>query len=100
MVIDPFDQTALLTAVKLNNPSICAYLVSLGRVSDGIANDFLDKTDSQGWTALRYAAWSGYEDIVRVLLEHGASVDLSDSEGRTALGAACFTLNVLAKIIK
>ncbi len=87
-MIDPFDQTALLTAVKLNKPLICEYLVVLGRASAD--QDFLDHTDAQGWTALRYSAWAGNEDIVRVLLEHGASVDLSDSDGRTALRAACF----------
>ena len=31
-----------------------------------------------GWTALRYAAERGFEQIVKILVEHGANVDLQD----------------------
>ena len=31
-----------------------------------------------GWTALHFAASKGFEQVVRVLLEHGSNVDLQD----------------------
>ena len=82
--VDKFNQTALLIAVKLNNFEFVEYLTSF-RLID------LDHCDNNGWTALRYSAWSGNQSIVRNLLEYGASVDLSDNEGRTALRAAVFS---------
>ena len=50
----------------------------------------LDMADSDGWTALRSAAWGGHVAAVRVLLELGVSVDLADTDGRTALRAAAW----------
>ena len=31
-----------------------------------------------GWTALHYAADKGFEQIVKILVEHGSNVDLQD----------------------
>lgn len=53
-MVDSYNQTALLVAVKLNNYELVNYLVSLiSRSSD------LDHCDNSGWTALRYSAWIG-----------------------------------------
>lgn len=38
----------------------------------------------------RAAAWSGHEEIVKLLLAHGANVNKTDLEGRTALIAAAY----------
>lgn len=88
-MVDSYNQNALLLSVKLNNIMMSDYLVSLGK-STG-QTEFLDHCDESGWTPLRYSAWMGNEDIVKILIENGASVDVSDSEGRTALRAACFS---------
>ena len=33
-----------------------------------------------GWTALHNAAWKGFEQIAKILVEHGSNVDLQTSE--------------------
>lgn len=50
-----------------------------------LKNVNINALDQDGRTALMYASFNGYTDIVRFLLEHGADVDLSDYLGRTAL---------------
>ncbi|MCS6924908.1 MAG: ankyrin repeat domain-containing protein, partial [Candidatus Binatia bacterium] len=39
----------------------------------------------RGMTALMYAAWNRHAEIVRLLLRHGARVDMADREGWTAM---------------
>ena len=36
--------------------------------------------NSWGWTPLHYAAWHNKIQVVELLLSHGASVDVKDSE--------------------
>lgn len=50
----------------------------------------LDSVDAENRTALRAAAWSGHEEIVKILLQNGAQVNSTDHEGRTALIAAAY----------
>ncbi|KAG9271039.1 ankyrin repeat domain-containing protein 50-like [Astyanax mexicanus] len=50
----------------------------------------LEHADSDGWTALRSAAWGGHNEAVKMLLEAGADVDGCDPDGRTALRAAAW----------
>jgi hypothetical protein len=45
----------------------------------------VDARDDKGRTALMLAAGFGYEDAVKLLVEHRADVNLSDNAGRTAL---------------
>ena len=39
-----------------------------------------------GWTSLMYASDNGHADVVRLLLDAGASVDMADEVGK---GSAC-----------
>jgi ankyrin repeat protein len=41
--------------------------------------------DTEGTTILMLASYYGHEDMVRLILEHGADPNLKDSKGRTAL---------------
>ncbi|GAP88931.2 putative NACHT and Ankyrin domain protein [Rosellinia necatrix] len=41
--------------------------------------------DIYGWTPLRWAASNGYEDLVRMLLQHNDNIDAHDKDGWTAL---------------
>ncbi len=45
----------------------------------------IDKTDGDGWTALKRASNEGYDEVVKLLLKAGASPDIADHEGWTAL---------------
>ena len=61
-------------------------------LTDGVPIGFRDKS---GWTALRWAASNGHEDVLALLLEHGAAEDElenSDSEkgGGTSLHWAAY----------
>ncbi|THH32902.1 hypothetical protein EUX98_g1247 [Antrodiella citrinella] len=47
--------------------------------------DLLDWANVQGKTALHVAALKGNEDLVRMLCDFGADVDLADNDGNTAL---------------
>ena len=49
---------------------------------------------NMGSTALHKAAGNNRIDVVRCLLDNGASVDKEDSWGRTALHEACFKNNI------
>jgi len=49
----------------------------------------VDARDSDGGTALQWAAWYGYSTIVSTLLSHGADINAKDyTSGRTALHEA------------
>lgn len=54
--------------------------------------EFVDKTDSAGYTALHYAARNGKLEACKLLLSQGASVDAVTRSGRaTSLHRACLT---------
>ncbi len=48
-------------------------------------NVAVDKTDGDGWTALKRASNEGHEEVLALLLKAGASPDIADHEGWTAL---------------
>ncbi len=48
----------------------------------------VDSRDSDGWTALMYAAKSGHDDIIQLLLDAGATVDIENDAKETALHLA------------
>lgn len=49
----------------------------------------LDSVDAENRTALRAASWSGHEEIVRILLQHRANVNLTDHEGILSVLSFC-----------
>ncbi len=48
-------------------------------------NVAVDKTDGDGWTAIKRASSEGHEDVVMLLLKAGASPNIADHEGWTPL---------------
>ncbi|MEI6025082.1 MAG: ankyrin repeat domain-containing protein [Betaproteobacteria bacterium] len=48
-------------------------------------NVAVDKTDGDGWTALKRASNEGHEEVLNLLLKAGASPNIADHEGWTAL---------------
>ena len=49
-----------------------------------------------GEAALHYAAWNGFEEIVNILLEHGANVDLQD---KVLIFSFCFFFFLIFDIL-
>ena len=61
----------------------------LGRPFDSLRGETsVDQRDEEGRTALYYAAYSGYDRIVTILLEAKAEVNKEDKRGWTALHRA------------
>ncbi|CAJ0602927.1 unnamed protein product [Cylicocyclus nassatus] len=89
VAIDPFPQlpadikrnaageTFLIVAARANNAHAVRCL--------SVDQDVLDETDNEGWSALLNAAHKGHFDVVKILLEAGASVDLPDMMGWSPL---------------
>ncbi len=55
-----------------------------------------DSRDTEGWTALMYAAGSDHQNLVVLLLKAGAALDLMNPDGETALIVAVRRGNVEA----
>ena len=73
--------TALGNSVRFGFAPIAAYLV------DHKADP--NATDLSGWTPLMYATWSDQDELVRMLLAHGARHDVTkEAEGLTPLAIA------------
>jgi uncharacterized protein len=77
--------TPLMAAVMSGNVIILERLIALH------AN--VNLTDSQGKTALIYAAFFNKNDVVKLLLKAGAEKQHKDSDGKTALDFAKFNKN-------
>lgn len=58
-------------------------LLNLGKAN-------LNAIDNENRTPLHLAAWQGHSAIVRLLIEHGASVNHACNQGATALGIVFF----------
>lgn len=60
-------------------------------LAEGIAvNVKADTFLEEGWTPLHYAAFGGRDEVVKLLLERGASVDARSQAGTTALHEAAW----------
>lgn len=59
-----------------------------------------DEIDSDGLTSLIHATIGGHEDVVTLLLMHGARIDKADHQGRSALHfAVSYRREVILKIL-
>ena len=79
------DRTPLLYAIANNNTNEVEWLLSRG--AD------VNKSDSNGWTPLIFAAFCNYSACVKILLEHGANTNLrtiaiQDQPSKTAMDFA------------
>ncbi|XP_075028394.1 E3 ubiquitin-protein ligase MIB2 isoform X2 [Calonectris borealis] len=70
---------------------ICAALNNAAKVRE-LLQKYPDKVDAknQGRTALQIASYQGHLDVVKILLQAHATVNLRDEEGDTALHYAAF----------
>ncbi|XP_026232318.1 ankyrin repeat domain-containing protein 50 isoform X2 [Anabas testudineus] len=91
LMSDHQGQTPLTLASRQGHVRVLSVLLEWMKTQDSEkAVQMMEHADSEGWTALRSAAWGGHNEAVRLLLDAGADVDGSDSDGRTALRAAAW----------
>ncbi|XP_028992558.1 ankyrin repeat domain-containing protein 50 [Betta splendens] len=91
LMSDHQGQTPLTLASRQGHVSVLSALLRWAKSREGAqAARMMEHVDSEGWTALRSAAWGGHNEAVRLLLDAGADVDGCDSDGRTALRAAAW----------
>lgn len=78
---DKEGRTALIFAASGPFPEPATLLLNQGAK--------VDLTDNVGqWSALMFASAEGNNDVVKILLEHGADINLKDKDGETALDFA------------
>ncbi|XP_054279346.1 ankyrin repeat, SAM and basic leucine zipper domain-containing protein 1-like [Macrosteles quadrilineatus] len=70
--------SALMFAAREGHVKIVEHLLNSSRC-------YIDAQDSQGWTALFWAANQRKEDVVKALVKHGAKVDIKDRRGKTVV---------------
>lgn len=70
--------------------------------TQGETNEEMNKRDNLGRTPLFVAADKGSETGVKILIENGANIEISDKQGRTPLYTACDSnqINVVKLLIK
>lgn len=93
--LDSDGRTALMHAVLDSEPetSIILLLLRLGGNIDV-------QDEGQQWSALHFASRDNKKEVVSVLLKSGASVDLLDCFGNTALWRAVMSFNGDLSIVK
>lgn len=81
-VTDPIGRTALHVAASVGKVELVNWLLEQCHAD-------VDSRDREsGWTALHRAVFYGHLQCAKALLQHGASVTVSDFEGLTALDLA------------
>lgn len=91
LMSDHQGQTPLTLASRQGHVRVLSVLLEWAKSQEKEkAVRMMEHADSEGWTALRSAAWGGHNEAVRLLLDAGADVDGCDSDGRTALRAAAW----------
>jgi ankyrin repeat protein len=105
---DIFGRTALIEAAKAGYTEAVRLMIQSHKMQDAMLDsalmklpsdvirhcitpflrspdqDFIDIQDNDGRTALMYASYHGYVDIVRLLVEAGAHTELVDNNSHTA----------------
>lgn len=76
----PSGDTPLILATRYQQPRIMQWLLSQGAP----VND----TDTNGFSALHYAAFAGSSEMVDMLLSYGADPNITDTRGLTPLSYA------------
>ena len=84
MNLDKRGVSMLVIFVQENKPETVESLLKTGHF-DVDERDYVNNER----TVLITAAWKGYIAVVKILLRHGANVNLSDDLGRTALLHSC-----------
>lgn len=76
------DSTALIEAIRANDNQISTYLLEQGAT--------VHLKDNQGFTALHWASWYGYIDLIKLLISHNADLELKNTYGGTVLDTAIY----------
>ncbi|KAF7352667.1 hypothetical protein MVEN_01232500 [Mycena venus] len=74
-----------LPSSRPNNGDVMGAVLRMARLYYERYPDILDWSNVHGKTALHIAALKGHEDLVRMLSDFGADLDLSDNKGNTPL---------------
>jgi len=70
---DPF---ILINAVKNNDMT-----TAVNTINKYTYNKFVDNVDENGWTALHWSCYYGYEEMVALLIDNKADLDIKTREG-------------------
>jgi ankyrin repeat protein len=95
--VDFNGSTCLIKAIKDNNVELAKKLIAIKNYYED--NEWkpisvINKQDRSGRTALMYATGSKFTEIVKLLLQAGAKIDIQDIDGDTALVFASNTGNI------
>jgi len=80
---EPYDANKLHKAVLKKEEDVLVKIIESGDVS-------IDALDKFGQSPLMVATRKGFTNVINILLEYGADVELQDSSGKNSLMLACF----------